>query len=175
MKHKSKKSIRKLFIAFIIVILALSCSVSAFAATGVYIGRGNVYWGIIDYDVAGHLYYNTNNSTTLDVYSLVMYIYNYGLDVDEVRFEVYDSAFSKYTLSWGYLATPVANGSSARVEADWASICYSNHLSINTAYSKTNGNGDLVFADMVAGISWVTLGGWYSYWYPTYYSSQFLY
>ena len=175
MKYKAKKGIRKLFIVAIVMLLAFTSSVSAFAATGVYFGRGNVYWGIIDYDVASYLYYNTNSSTKLDVDSLVMYVYNYGVDVNEVHFEVFDSNYAKYTVSWGYLANPITNGNSARLEADWDSICYANHQSFNTEYSKTNGNGNFVYADMVAGQSYAGLGGWESFWFPTYYDPYFHY
>lgn len=75
------KRVRRLATFFIVLVLTLSCSMSAFAATGIYLGSGNVYYanGDIDYDVRGYVYYNSNTSSALNLSSLVQWIYNYGV------------------------------------------------------------------------------------------------
>ena len=104
----------------VMMVLALTYSVSAMAATGIYIGSGNVYYanGDVDYDVKGYVYYNSNTASSLDLSSMVQWVYNYGVyEVNEAHFEAYDGEFINYMETWGYIEGVTA-GEDVRIEAE---------------------------------------------------------
>lgn len=160
---------RKITALSIILVLVLICSISAMAATsttGIYLGSGNVYYanGDIDYDVRGYVYYNSNNASSLDLSSMVQWVYNYGVyEVNESHFEAHDGEFINYTQAWGYI-NGITAGENARIEADWESVCASNGKS--HVYAKNN-TDKFAYTSMVSGYSYGGLGGWSSYWFQT--------
>jgi len=168
---------RKSFIIIMfIIIFSFTCSATVFAVTGIYLGSGNVYYsnGDINYDVLGYVYYNSNTSTTLDVYSLCQWVYNNGVYViDETQYRVHSGDFSKYT-DYPLPIVPITSGNYRRMEVDWETVCYIRHGSTNTSYAK-NSSEKYVRTVMLSGYSSAGLGGWSCDWFPSSRSAFFAY
>ena len=168
------KRICRITSIIIVMILSLLCYANSFAATGVYLGSGNVYYGggDMNYNVRGYVYYNSNTSTALNLSSLAQWIDNYGVyNINEVHFTAHDGNFDKYTHSWGYI-NPVTTGNSKRVEADWEAIC--SGYGYNSVYQK-NSSQVYAYTDIVSGYSYAGLGGWDSWWFASSRSDSFHY
>jgi len=157
------------------IVLLVTCSVSVFASTGVYLGSGNIYYGggDMNYDVRGYVYYNSNTSSAINLSSLVQWVFNYGVyEINEVHFEAFDANYNKYTHNWGYLDNGIKTGKNSRIEADWDSICLARGY--NTVYSK-NSSQSFAYTDLYSGYSYAGLGGWGTFWFPSSRSSSFHY
>ena len=156
------------YITIIVALLVMCASTQAFAATGVYLGSDTVYYagGDLEYDVRGYVYYNSNSTTSLNLYSLCQWIFNHGnYEVDNVEFYANDGAQTKNTSTWAYLSNPVTSGNNSRIETQWYPICVAKGYS-DSVFSK-NTSEHFAYTDMVAGNRYVLLGGWQSYWYQT--------
>lgn len=163
---------KKMATLAIALVMILSCSFSAMAAprsTGVYLGAGvaNLGDGIVNYQVNGHIYYNTNTSTQLSLASMVQWIYNYGSQkIDEVRFEALSGTGFGNAIGY-YEINPITAGNNARIEENWAAR-YG-----NAVYLK-NGIDQAAFTSMSTGYDGgVYYSAWNSTWYSTTRDDQF--
>jgi len=104
------------------------------------------------------LYYNSNTTTAIDIYSLAAYVTVIGgTSVTKFSFYAHDALFTKYTAC--SVACNISAGSSYRYEEPWSLECYINNGTWNTTYPK-NGSNNFVFCEVdasgIAGIG----GGW---------------
>lgn len=161
---------KKMATLAIALVMILSCSFSAMAAprsTGVYLGAGvvNLGDGIVNYQINGHVYYNANTSTYLNLASLAQWIYNYGSQViDEVSFYASNGACTNITDTGYYDITPITAGNAARIEHSYF---------VNPVFQK-DGPTQLACTSIKAGFyGGISNGAWDSSWYPTTRSDSF--
>jgi len=166
MKLLKKKLVRSLVSVFLVALMTLSITASALAYTGVYLGAGFAYKasGFVNTEVRGYVYYNSNNTSQIDVYSLCQWVFNSGsATVNVCEYLVNDPNFTKYTTYTDYI-TPITQGNYRRMELDWASICYLNHYNYNTSYNK---NGSFAFIELLAANIALAGGEWDSFWFSS--------
>lgn len=172
MKNKMKGFFKRKAVAFLACCMVIGSVSTALAATGVYLGSGNAYFagGDIDFDMRGYVYYNSNTSTAINIYSLAQWVDNYGYYyIDEYEFSAATGTNSKHNTAGDYLLDPIDTGENKRIETIWSTV------TSNTTYAK-NGTGGVAFAttDMLAGYSaGYYYGGWTTYWKSNSYESQF--
>lgn len=155
------------------LMMCLSLSVTAFAATEAYLTQVTVEDSILAGDVSftmrGYVYYNSNTSTSLDIDSMAQTITNNGdVYITMASFEASDGtgSDSHYWLSDDLDNGGVAPGRSQRVEADWWTIC-EGYYGDDTVYAKNSSGNSEIFAytQLIAGYGQSVQGGIDTYWY----------
>ena len=145
------------------VALALSLSIPSWALTGISTGTNTIqYNSVLDYEVWGYVYYNSNTASALDLYSLCQWVHNYGAyPIDYMEFEALDGMDAKHVHYYPDLTPAITTGNDARVEIDW--LTKSQQFGYSDAvFQKGN---SFVFTRMGSGhkASYL-LGGFVSYW-----------
>lgn len=167
MKHVFRLCFKKNFFVFTVAVaVLLSCSFNALAATTTivseFLGRDNVNEGdgAFDFDIKAYVY-RDNTRDTVEVSSMVQWIYNYGIcNVNEVVFEGHDGDYDNHTYLFAYI-DPVTTGNNARFEADWDGICEEQN---NSHIYQKNGSEGFAFTRMASGYTYGPYGNWLSYW-----------
>lgn len=167
-----KRFLKTMAVGLTLMAILLSPANASQNTTTVYLGSGTVAYASVDYDIWGYVSYKSNTTTALDVSSLMMWAWNNGaIPINETFFQVHDGAYVKHqTTSWTF--TPVMADENVRLEADWSAICRADGE--NTLYQKI-GNMSLVYTNMACGYNYGGMGGWSSYWYPSYRDDRFHY
>ena len=163
---------KKLFCLLLALSLLFSFSITSDAApasTGIYLGSGTVSYGTVNYTVKGYVYYNSNTSTALDIYSLCEYVTNNcSSTIDEEVFRAHDAAFNKdVSITW---PTTITNGNTVRLEQNWYTACTIKGYS-STSFTKNS----YVTTQTSAGFYIYGLGGWFCDWFSSYRSANFYY
>lgn len=173
-KTKCSRLCKKMATLAIALVMILSCSFSAMAATrstAVHIGTGqaNLGDGIVYYVVTAQLYYTENTATRLGIESMAQWIYNFGTQpINETYFHAYDSLATNST-SWP-VDCSITAGNNQRIEVNWYGVCL--HLGRSHVYPK-NGSYYTAHTSMVAGYDGGVYSTWDSLWYPTRVDSEF--
>lgn len=167
-KTKCSHLWKKMATLAIALVMILSCSFSAMAATRTICailgwGTANLGDGIVNYQVNGQIYYNENTSTQVSITSMVQWIYNYGTQpINETYFHAYD-ALATNSVSWP-VDCSITAGNNQRIEVNWYGACM--HLGKSHVYPK-NGSYNTAHTSMVAGYDGGVYSAWDSWWYPT--------
>lgn len=164
MEHKISKGIfRKAATLAMVFALSFSLATASWALTVASTGTNLVqYNGVLDYEVWGYVYYNSNTATALDLYSLCQWVHNYGTyPVDYMEFYAIDGMDDKCVFYYPDLSPAIATGGNARVEIDWLLKAQEWGYS-DAVFQKGN---SFVFTRMGSGhkASYL-LGGFVSYW-----------
>lgn len=172
MTRKKTRLTRNIIMSLLICYLFLINCCVAFAYSSVYLGSGVVSHPIYDINatVKGYVYYNSNTSTALNLYSLAQYVTNNGTyDIDELDFTASDGKELAYHNECIiYNSNPIITNETRRVEKYWASVVS------NTTYAKNSyGSTPFAYTNIYAGNSDYNVGGWTTYWFSTYRESDF--
>ena len=174
-----KKPISLIIISIIFsLMLPTGLYANTTSITGESVGNGRYNVGeIIDFSVNGTVYYYLNGATQLNVYSLSLWVYNYGdYDVDQTSFVVPDGQGTKVT---GWPASRPMNGiapdNNRRLEVEWAPEC--RNYNYDTTFIKNGFNGEkFVYTDMsVACSQGGSLAGLDTIWRPNSKETNFHY
>ena len=177
-----RKTTNKLLETCVTIVLILCVLVSwllpadAYGAVNIsnrYLGSGSYSNsnGSVAYNIKAYVYYNSNTSDELDVYSLSETVTNNGTEeITKADFEVSDAQDNKLTmLADGNLSVPIEGGERRRLEIIWSEVCGAYGYD-DTVYEKN----DFVYVYIGAGNTYYQESGWASYWYSNSVTTNFL-